>query len=220
MLAIALLALQAAAPDLRSQLIREYVKPRAVYHVKVKGIRAEGRFDAEPQVYVDGAQVLRITYRGLKGVLRETSSARDVRNALAINLEPGHRVRIIDVEIDKENIRFHIETVQSVASSDGLRAALVYHVRASELPNVTLQDAQKSLAMLLAPEDPPTKPAAAAGASTAAPAVTVERGMTPSQVQQALGAPSRRLAIGAKTIWTYADGIKVTFVDGKVDDIQ
>jgi hypothetical protein len=43
--------------------------------------------------------------------------------------------------------------------------------------------------------------------------------MTQAQVVRSLGDPQKKVAFGAKTIWTY-DGFTVTFVDGKVTDVK
>jgi hypothetical protein len=58
----------------------------------------------------------------------------------------------------------------------------------------------------------------AANAASAGPA-TVELGQTTEQVQGALGLPSRVANLGSKVIYYY-DGMKVTFQDGRVSDVQ
>lgn len=62
----------------------------------------------------------------------------------------------------------------------------------------------------VAAADPPAAPATSA---------SVEMGQTKDQVQAALGAPTRVADLGAKTIYYY-NGMKVTFKDGKVSDVQ
>jgi len=60
------------------------------------------------------------------------------------------------------------------------------------------------------------------GAASAAPAAapaSVELGQTTDQVQAALGAPTRVANLGPKVIYYYS-GMKVTFKDGKVSDVQ
>jgi hypothetical protein len=47
----------------------------------------------------------------------------------------------------------------------------------------------------------------------------IQLGMTPDQVQQALGAPQKTVNLGAKMIYVYKD-LKVTFMNGKVSDVQ
>jgi len=61
---------------------------------------------------------------------------------------------------------------------------------------------------------PAKAPAASSGDST-----ELKPGMTQAQVTRAIGEPVKKVAFGAKTIWTY-DGFTVTFVDGKVTDVK
>ncbi|MGB0063731.1 MAG: hypothetical protein WBP85_04730 [Terracidiphilus sp.] len=63
--------------------------------------------------------------------------------------------------------------------------------------------------------------AAPVNAPLAAPAspATVALGQTPDQVQGALGAPARVANLGSKVIYYY-NGMKVTFMNGKVSDVQ
>jgi hypothetical protein len=48
---------------------------------------------------------------------------------------------------------------------------------------------------------------------------TVQLGMTTDQVQSALGKPEKIFNLGAKQIYVYKD-VKVTFLNGKVSDVQ
>jgi hypothetical protein len=48
---------------------------------------------------------------------------------------------------------------------------------------------------------------------------TIEKGQTPDQVQAALGKPEKIVNLGAKQLYIYKD-MKVTFVNGKVTDVQ
>ena len=43
--------------------------------------------------------------------------------------------------------------------------------------------------------------------------------MTPDQVQAAIGKPDKMVNLGSKQIYVYKD-LKVTFVNGKVSDVQ
>ena len=47
----------------------------------------------------------------------------------------------------------------------------------------------------------------------------IEKGQTPDQVKAAIGAPDKIVNLGAKQIYVYKD-IKVTFINGKVSDVQ
>jgi hypothetical protein len=48
---------------------------------------------------------------------------------------------------------------------------------------------------------------------------TIEKGQTTDQVQSALGKPTKVVNLGTKQIWVYPD-LKVTFLNGKVSDVQ
>jgi hypothetical protein len=48
---------------------------------------------------------------------------------------------------------------------------------------------------------------------------TIEKGQSTDQVQSALGKPDKIVNLGSKQIWVYKD-LKVTFVNGKVSDVQ
>jgi hypothetical protein len=48
---------------------------------------------------------------------------------------------------------------------------------------------------------------------------TIEKGQSADQVQSSLGKPDKIVNLGSKQIWVYKD-LKVTFVNGKVSDVQ
>lgn len=48
---------------------------------------------------------------------------------------------------------------------------------------------------------------------------SIDKGQTIEEVKTILGAPEKRFNVGAKTIFIYKD-VKITFVDGKVADVQ
>jgi hypothetical protein len=59
----------------------------------------------------------------------------------------------------------------------------------------------------------------AAATSAAAPSVNIDKGQTIDQVTAALGPPTKQFNVGAKKIYVYKD-MKITFIDGKVSDVQ
>jgi hypothetical protein len=67
--------------------------------------------------------------------------------------------------------------------------------------------------------DQAEKEALGGSASPAATQASVDVGQTISQVEAAMGTPSRQAHAGSKTIYFYKDE-KVTFTDGKVSDVQ
>jgi hypothetical protein len=70
---------------------------------------------------------------------------------------------------------------------------------------------QPELAPIAPPPPPPDAPAA--------PPPTVSLGMTIDQVVAIMGQPQKILDAGSKKIYSY-QGLKITFVDGKVSDVQ
>ena len=49
--------------------------------------------------------------------------------------------------------------------------------------------------------------------------MSIEKGMTPDQVEAAMGKPEKKVTLGAKVIYYYKD-MKVIFIGGKVSDVQ
>jgi hypothetical protein len=70
-----------------------------------------------------------------------------------------------------------------------------------------------------APDNGATPSAAPAAPAAPAATATVALGQTTDQVQSALGAPARVANLGPKVIYYYS-GMKVTFTNGKVSDVQ
>jgi hypothetical protein len=66
---------------------------------------------------------------------------------------------------------------------------------------------------------PPPPPPPDAGAAPAGPPKELKIGMTKDQVVSGFGQPQKIVKLGAKEIYVYPD-LKVTFVDGKVTDVQ
>ena len=90
------------------------------------------------------------------------------------------------------------------------------------------QSAQKQPAAPAAPAAAPQPPAEAAPApleapppppADPAPAPTVSLGQSTDEVVAIMGQPLKKAQIGTKTIYTYKD-LKITFVNGKVKDVQ
>lgn len=61
--------------------------------------------------------------------------------------------------------------------------------------------------------------AAAPAAAPQAEPQSIEKGMTPEQVETAMGKPQKKVTIGTKQLYIYQD-MKVTFINGKVSDVQ
>jgi hypothetical protein len=88
------------------------------------------------------------------------------------------------------------------------------------------QPEQPAAAQPAQPEQPaaaqpaqPEQPAAAEPAPAQAPTVQIHAGQTIDEVVAALGQPEKIVDLGSKKIYVYKD-LKVTFIDGKVSDVQ
>jgi hypothetical protein len=66
---------------------------------------------------------------------------------------------------------------------------------------------------------PPAQQQPAAQEQPAAEPQTIEKGQTPDQVEAAMGKPDKIVNLGSKQIYVYKD-LKVTFLNGKVSDVQ
>jgi hypothetical protein len=78
-------------------------------------------------------------------------------------------------------------------------------------PEAPVSAAEAAPPDIAPPPPPPDEPPAAPP--------TVSMGQTPAQVEAILGPPLRKAKVGTKDIYSYKD-LKVTFVNGKVKDIQ
>ena len=153
-------------------------------------------------------------------------------------LQPGDRIRMIDGEkgtdqmnakviawwTDLPGSRYNLEvernkqrrTVQMSLASPGQasRGGNPNAARAEAPRTVGTVGAATRTSSAPAPAKAPAASSASSGDST-----ELKPGMTQAQVQRAIGEPAKKVAFGAKTIWTY-DGFTVTFVDGKVTDVK
>jgi hypothetical protein len=66
---------------------------------------------------------------------------------------------------------------------------------------------------------PPAKLKASQAPAADSGSVELKPGMTESEVVRALGQPRKKVALGARTVWTY-DGFRVTFTGGKVSSLD
>jgi hypothetical protein len=130
--------------------------------------------------------------------------------------KPGERVYLTDIKIGKREVMLLLLSVDmfDVASKGTTRqtrykAALKFEFPDGYLATAAVADVEQAIEAVVATE------AAVAAASTK----TIALGQTRAQVEDILGKPERIVDLGAKVIYVYKD-MKVTFVDGKVTDVQ
>jgi hypothetical protein len=154
-------------------------------------------------------------------------------------LQPGDRIRRIGNE--KGTDQMNALVLQWWVSPPGTRVALEVERKKERAPfELTLLPrerwaslgsarARSAAAEARPPAAEPRPPAAQAVASTkvkasepapaASGSVELKPGMTEAEVVRALGQPRKKVALGARTVWTY-DGFSVTFTGGKVSSLN
>jgi hypothetical protein len=173
-----------------------------------------------------------------KGVSDPTGAASTDTKFLTV----GEKVYVSKIDVNRKDSKVALtiiecDTCNSVQDPSQRRAQVVFQFpkdylsgadggQVSDLINQTLeidtgdsgqqqqqgQDAQgqNAQAQQQAPQQPATPPQ---------PPPTIQLGQTPDEVTAALGQPEKIVNLGAKQIYYYKD-MKVTFVKGKVSDVQ
>ena len=172
----------------------------------------------------------------LRGDGLEVTAVEPGSPAEEAGLQVGDRIRAIDGE--KGTDQMHTRVLSWWTDLPGARYTLEVErnkqrrpVQLSLLPPARWAGRSARPAAVSAPATRPAaarppavapyRPAASASGSVSSSGSGVElkAGMTQAQVVRALGEPQKKVAFGAKVIWTY-DGFTVTFVDGKVTDVK
>jgi hypothetical protein len=152
----------------------------------------------------------------------------------------------VDVNLEKDTVTMGIVACDKCNKTDPTtynKANIVFAFPKGTLANASAGDVENTIGQLLAISDDSqqqggqdqqqgqqqgqdqqsgdqqaAQPAAAAPAQQADP-VSIEVGMTPDQVTAAMGKPDKIVKLTSKQIYYYKD-MKVTFVNGKVSDVQ
>lgn len=147
----------------------------------------------------------------------------------------------VEVNVDKDTVMMGIVACDKCNNTDpptAYKANVVFQFPKGALAKASAGDVEDTIGQLLAISDDSQKdqggqeasggqdqgqqqaaPAAAPAAAEQAEPASIEMGMTPAQVEAALGKPEKKVTLGAKQIYYYKD-MKVTFKDGKVADVQ
>lgn len=150
----------------------------------------------------------------------------------------GEKVYVVKVDINPKKDKVAL-TIMECDSCNGAQQASSYKAQINfQFPKDYLAGADAGqvkdvISQVLAPDsgsnDPPGQnqnqqqapsqqqapPPEAAPAATQ----TIQLGQTPDQVEAALGPPEKKVNLGAMQIYVYKD-LKITFVNGKVSDVQ
>lgn len=137
-------------------------------------------------------------------------------------LAKGTRVYLIKAEVKSGDLHYWILTADT---SDITEGGSTKPIRYKALLNfgpgfddLTVDEVDKKLAAVIAPEAYLAEQAKVAAAAASAPK-TASLGMSQEEVIKALGQPTKVLSLGEKTILVYPD-VKVTLIKDKVTDMQ
>jgi len=144
----------------------------------------------------------------------------------------------IDVDLEGSKIAFGIiecDSCNGVSQPSSLKSEVVFQFADGYLKTAGVPEVEDTIGQVFAidnssAQQDSSQPAAQAGDQPAQAGgqadqqpqqqtKTIQLGMTPDQVETALGQPDKKVDLGAKKIYVYKD-LKVTFADGKVSDVQ
>jgi hypothetical protein len=152
----------------------------------------------------------------------------------ASTFRAGHRVYVLKIDANpkKEKISFAIVSCSDQGAS--WKGEVVFQFPKDYLEKASVTEVEDKISELLALDDDNAQQAQAPGAPPGSdqaqpqpgdpgqqqqPQVTIQIGQPLRDVEAALGPPEKRVDLGAKQIYVYKD-LKITFVDGKVSDVQ
>jgi hypothetical protein len=142
----------------------------------------------------------------------------------------------IDVNLDKAKISFQVVSCDSCNGVDpptGMKGEVVFQFAKGNLEKASVGEVEDTIGQVFSiagddqqgqggdqnqQQQPGQQPPAQSDQQQAEPQ-TIQLGMTTDQVQAALGKPEKIFNLGSKQIYVYKD-VKVTFLNGKVSDVQ
>lgn len=148
----------------------------------------------------------------------------------ATSFRAGHRAYVlkIDANPQKEKISFAIVTCSDEGVS--FKGEVVFQFAKDYLEKASVTEVEDKISELLALDDnsdqaqasnpPPGPPQGQQQPDNQAPQPpTIQIGQPLREVESLLGPPEKKVDLGPKQIYVYKD-LKITFIDGKVSDVQ
>jgi len=141
----------------------------------------------------------------------------------------------LEVNLDKDTVTMGIVACDKCNNTDpptNYKASVVFQFAKGSLAKTAAGDVEDTIGQLLAISD--TSQSAQGGdqqqggqqqgdqqqqQQQQSEPQSISMGMTPDQVQAAMGKPDKMVNLGPKLIYVYKD-LKVTFINGKVADVQ
>jgi hypothetical protein len=139
----------------------------------------------------------------------------------------------IEVDVNKDDVAMTIVACDTCNKTDPAtynKAKVVFHFSKGALAKASAGDIEDTIGQLLSISDESQQDQGGqvaqgqgqdqqAAPQQQAEPQTIEKGQTTDQVQAALGKPDKIVNLGLKQLYIYKD-LKVTFVNGKVADVQ
>jgi hypothetical protein len=143
----------------------------------------------------------------------------------------------VDVDLPKAKITFQVvrcDSCYSDSAQNAMKGEVVFEFAKGYLDKASAGDVEDTIGQVFAissgdqqeqsadatqQPDQQAAPAQQAQPAPQAEPATVQLGMTTDQVESALGKPDKIFNVGTKQIYVYKD-VKVTFLNGKVSDVQ
>ena len=139
-------------------------------------------------------------------------------------LQIGERVYPwkLEVNLAKDKVTLSVvecDACNGAAQPMSYKGEVVFQFAKGTLAAADPGKVEETINQVLAFDAPAAPEAQAQTAAAPAEPQTIEVGQTPEQVEAALGKPEKIVKLSSKQIWVYKD-LKVTFVKGRVSDVQ
>jgi hypothetical protein len=202
------------------------VTPGTILTVLKPGIRSN---PATQFTFMNNYQDGRIKYSVGSSIITDKKNIRD--------LQVGENVYLYKVEVKDNGVVFHVQPCGncdfSMVDPSPFRAGITFQFPKGWLESTGTDQIDQTISQVFTiagfSGTPPTMAAPAPPSDAMQPAPplpvpqrtppTIELGQSPEQVLAALGQPEKVVDLGNKKIFVYRD-LKITFIDGKVADVQ
>jgi hypothetical protein len=227
-------------PSLQEQLNAQY---------KIVGIGADGAVVGDPGTLlaVQKGGIIAVPWKALakcpakfhdNEIHPSTGFCANMMKNVSGVFKKGAKVYPVKVDVDLAKAKITMQVVRcdscyNDSVQNAMKGEVVFEFAKGYLEKASAGEVEDTIGQVFAisSDDQPEQSADAAqqadqqaAPETAQPAqqaepATVQLGMTTDQVESALGKPDKIFNVGTKQIYVYKD-VKVTFLNGKVSDVQ
>jgi hypothetical protein len=204
---------------------RTVVSPGTILTVQAPGIRSN---PANQFTFMNNYQDGRIKYSKGSSLITDRNAIRE--------LQVGEAVFLYKVEVKDNGVVFHVQPCGNCGFSAvdpfPFRAGITFQLPKNWLEAPDLNQVDRMIGQVFSVAGAPPPAAASAPAPPPPPAQApppapaaqeppprIELGQSPEQVRSILGEPGKVVDLGSKKLFVYKD-LKVTFIDGRVVDVQ